>query len=554
MPSEYPFTEPSADLHTLLDTTARSILDAGTQCVYGVGLGVLAARLAHRLRAHWTWAPIALALLAPAHALLGASDVTLAVAALASCALGSRWHRRELDTGVDLARLAALRRTPLDLLRRTSSRIELQRRSARGPRGLLRHGELVIATDDRGHLVSIPFDGQHRATHALVVGATGSGKTVTQTAIASAAVANGMGVIVVDPKGDPHMRAQLRLAASHQGAELLEWTPAGGLVYNPYARGSDSEIADKVLAGERFTEPHYLRQAQRYMGHLVRSLRRAGLEVSLRRIVEHLEPQRLETLARTLPEPHAGATHSYLDSLSARQLRDLSGVRDRLAILTESDVGRWLDADAGGGAQFDLMGCVRDRAVVYFSLESDRRPLLSQMLGAAIIQDLQTTVAAMQAGPVATLALIDEFSAVAAEQVVRLFARARSAAVSIVLGTQELSDLRPPGRERLLEQILGNLAVLIAHRQVVPDSADLVTRLAGTRGAWRTSRHSDGRFTRTRRSERILEAERVMELAPGCAAILVLEDARPVRVARVLRRELGAAAERGVAREREASR
>jgi len=34
--------------------------------------------------------------------------------------------------------------------------------------------------------------------------------------------------------------------------------------------GSETEIADKALSGETFTEPHYLRQAQRYLGHAVR--------------------------------------------------------------------------------------------------------------------------------------------------------------------------------------------------------------------------------------------------------------------------------------------
>ena len=176
-------------------------------------------------------------------------------------------------------------------------------------------------------------------------------------------------------------------------------------------------------------------------------------------------------------------------------------MRDRLAILAESDVGPWLDPQTAGASRFDLLEAVRSRAVVYFSLESDSRPLLTQMLGAAIVQDLQTTVAALQKGPVPTLVVIDEFSAVAADQVVRLFGRARSAGFSLLLGTQELSDLRPPGRERLLEQVMGNLSVLIAHRQVVPSSAEMIASVAGTRGAWKVSRHSDGRTTRTRTSE-----------------------------------------------------
>ena len=342
-----------------------------------------------------------------------------------------------------------------------------------------------------------------------------------------------MAAVVLDPKGDRGMRERVRSAALESGRRFLEWTPDGDCVYNPFARGGASEIADKALAGEHFTEPHYLRQAQRYLGHVVRALRCAEREVSLQAIVEHLDPARLEALARALPQAEAGTTFAYLDSLSSRQQSDLAGVRDRLAIVTESDVGRWLDPDTVGAERFELLAAMRERAVVYFSLQSDRRPLLSQMLGAAIVQDLQTAMAASQARPVPTLVVIDEFSAIAAEQVVRLFGRARSAGFSLLLGTQELSDLRPPGRERLLEQVLGNLSVLIAHRQVVPSSAELISSVAGTRGAWRVSRHSDGRATRTRSREPVLDPGRVMSLGRGWAAVLVLEHGGSVRIARM---------------------
>ena len=109
------------------------------------------------------------------------------------------------------------------------------------------------------------------------------------------------------------------------------------------------------------------------------------------------------------------------------------------------------------------------------------------------MQDLQTVVSALQERPARCVVAIDEFSAIAAEHVAGLFARARSAGISLLLGTQELSDLRLPGREMLQEQVLGNLTSLIAHRQVVPASAELIARLAGSRGAWRTSVSSDGR-------------------------------------------------------------
>ena len=217
--------------------------------------------------------------------------------------------------------------------------------------------------------MSIPFGGSSGGTHTLVVGATGSGKTVTQTWMAVRAIERGMGAIVIDPKGDRGMHGEVRRAALAAGRPFLEWTPDGPSVYNPYARGSETEIADKALAGERFTEPHYLRQAQRYLGHVVRVLRNAECEVSLQGIVQHLDPARLERLARRLPEAEAQATHAYLDSLTSRQQSDLAGVRDRLAILAESDVGPWLDPRTTGAKQFDLLEAVRARAVVYFNLD-----------------------------------------------------------------------------------------------------------------------------------------------------------------------------------------
>jgi type IV secretory pathway TraG/TraD family ATPase VirD4 len=211
----------------------------------------------------------------------------------------------------------------------------------------------------------------------------------------------------------------------------------------------------------------------------------------------------------------------------------MAGVRDRLSILVESEVGRWLDPGQAQGRRFDLLAATRASAVVYFDLDADRRPLLTQMLGAAIVQDLQTTVAAMQADPRPTVVIIDEFSALAAEHVVRLFGRARSAGMSLVLSTQELADLRLPGREGVLDQVLGNLTTLLAHRQVVPTSAELICRLAGTKGVWRTSRQDRGRVTRTRSSEGILDPSQVMGLPPGWVAAITLGEGAGTRIGRV---------------------
>jgi hypothetical protein len=533
MPSSHVVHEGAVDplatvaefLHWLIATIVHLTL--------GLALGALAARLMCSRHLHWSWAAGALALLVMVSPSLAGWTSTLALAAVFATVRGRRWHREDLQAGGDLADLAGHRWAPPDLLRVLAGTLAMRVRERIGAQRWVRRGQLLLGVDESHRAVSIPFGGPSGGRHTLVLGATGSGKTVTQTWIAIRAIEQGMGAIVVDPKGDGGMREDVRHAALSAGRAFLEWTPGGGSVYNPYALGGASEIADKALAGEHFTEPHYLRQAQRYLGHVARVLRQSGTEVSLRAIVEHLDPERLELLARALPDAQAGATFAYLDSLSTRQRSELAGVRDRLAILAESDVGPWLDPQTPGADRFDLLSAVRRREVVYFKLESDRRPLLAQMLGAAIVQDLQTVVAALQGGPIPTLVVIDEFSAIAAERVVGLFSRARSAGFSLLLGTQELSDLRLAGRGGLLEQVLGNLSVLVAHRQVVPSSAELISNVAGTRGAWKVSRSSDGRSTCSRTREPLLDPQQVMNLGRGWGAVLVLGDGGRARIARI---------------------
>ena len=469
-----------------------------------------------------------------ARAVLGGGlTFTLGTAALCATVRGRRWHREDVEAGADLADVAAMRRGPLDALRLLVREVRTHWIPACS-QSWWRGDRLTVGCDRDGGAVTIPLGGVTGGTHTLVLGATRSGKTVTMTWLAVRAIERGMGAIVVDPKGDRDLRLQLRDAALTVGMQFLEWTPQGPSIYNPYARGSETEIADKALAGERFTEPHYLRQAQRYLGHEVRLLRKAGIEVSVKALVEHLDPSRLELLARRLPESQVQGAHDYLDSLTTRQHSDLTGVRDRLAIMAESDVGPWLDPETPDAPRLDLLEAAKTGAVVYFNLQADNRPLLARMLGAAIVGDLQAMVAALQGRPVPMLVAIDEFSAILPERVVGLFARAGGAGVSLVLGTQELADMRVPGREMLLEQIMGNLSVLVAHRQVVPDSAELLSSMTEARGVWRTSRHSDGRTTRTRDLDRALRAEQVTGLAQGWAAVIGLSEGGCVSVARML--------------------
>jgi len=499
----------------------------------GILLGWGVARLMRSRQLSWTWAAAALPVWLIVRPLFGSLGLTVGVAALAAASRGRRWRREDIEAGGDLAQVVRSFQGPLDAVREVSAQAAVRRMLSRGA-SWFKDDEVLIGQDVLdGGLVRIPLGGPAGGTHTLVLGAAGAGKTVTMTGVAVHGVEHGMGAVLLDPKGDPSMLEEARDVAEREERLFVHWTPEGSVVFNPYAHGSETEIADKLLAGERWSEPHYLRQAQRYIGHVVRVLRQAGVVVSLQSVVRCLDLYEFEALVRSLPEQRVEQVTAYLKSLDAAQQAGLSGVRDRLAVMAESDVGRWLDPQTPGVMSFDLLEMVKQRAVVYFSLEADRRPLLAQMLGAAIVGDLQSVQARLQGKRIPTLVVIDEFAALAAERVAGLFARARGAGMCLVLGTQEFADLRVAGRELLLEQVMGSLTSLISHRQMVPASATLIADVAGTQGAWTSTVHSDGRRMRTRGREYTVHPDEIKSLPRGHAVVIVPTGRRPVRITKI---------------------
>lgn len=453
-----------------------------------------------------------------------------------SCIAGMVLQSHDLIAGGDHAQAARARLGLIGAVQRVVRRVE----ALAQPQEWVRAGRLEVGRNEQGTAVTIPAGGQS-GSHTLLLGATGSGKTCGQAWIASRLIEHGHAAIAIDPKGDPMLAQELQRAAEAVGAPFLVWSPDGPLAYNPYARGSATEIADKALAGEVFTEPHYLRKAQRYLGHALRTMHAAGVEVTPASLMAHMDPGQLEQTAKLLPDDEKGAVREYLDSHSERSKNDLAGVRDRLSILAESDVARWLDP-AGAARTIDLEQQVRERAVVYFSLEADRRPLLAQMLASAIVGDLITLAAELQRSPVPTVLAIDEFSGVAASQVSRLFARARSAGMSLLLATQELADLRAAGHDALRDQVLGNVEALIAYRQNVPESAELVALTGGTRAVWVATQEVSPRLfregatgggSRTRGQELVVHPTRVKQLRTGEAVVVTPGSEQAPVVARM---------------------
>lgn len=322
------------------------------------------------------------------------------------------------------------------------------------------------------------------AAHGLIVGASGSGKTTSLLTLLTGAIKQGRAVVVLDLKGSPTVTSALKATAKAAGRPFHLWTLDGPGHWNPLALGNPTELKDKLISTESWTEPHYQRAAERYLQTALQvlALTEPDQSPSLERVVAMLEPKRLAASVGGLPAERAQRIREYLAGLTSDQRSAINGLATRLAVISESHTGAYLEPNGQG--TIDLATAIEEKHVVVFSLNASAYGKLSAQLAALVLQDLTLVAGHRLNDPDRELALIaiDEFSALDHSNIRGLFSRARDAKLSILLSTQELADLHiSPGLE---DQIVGSSGLTLAHRQNVPSSAEMIAKLAGTQTTW----------------------------------------------------------------------
>jgi conjugal transfer pilus assembly protein TraD len=398
----------------------------------------------------------------------------------------------------------------------------------------------VLGTDQDGAPVALTH--RQLEAHAVILGASGSGKTTTLLKILADQILSGRGVVAIDMKGSPAFAAALASAANEAGKPFFLWTPDGPSTWNPLAYGNPTQLKDKLIAMERFTEIHYQRAAERYLQNVLQALHRASPEraATLAEVVELMDPARLAGFLHRTPPEFADRVQRYLDEeLTPDQVSGIRGMATRLAIVTESQTGEFLGArgDASGaqglsGPGLDLPAALRGEQVVLFSLNASSYGKLAAQLEALVLRDLITVVGTRTSDPASRhpgMVALDEFSASEDDQVVHLQARCRESGVGFAVASQEPTDFERVSRG-LLDQVLGNTAVKIAHRLDVPRSAQLVADLAGTETVWEETHQLEqhpllgarrsGRST-ARQVERYLVHPNVIKSLPTGRAVVI---------------------------------
>src|SRR5205085_875894 len=108
--------------------------------------------------------------------------------------------------------------------------------------------------------------------------------------------------------------------------------------------------------------------------------------------------KRLRQALKYVPPDTAQRVGSYISSLNRDQQSAVSGLQSRLALISESTAGQYLQP---GEYEIDLRRVLSgdERELVLFSLNSSRYGKLAAQIAALVIQDLTTIAGYRQSIP-----------------------------------------------------------------------------------------------------------------------------------------------------------
>jgi hypothetical protein len=513
----------------------------------GAALGLFLAVLLRNRRLAWTWSFFTLApcAIAAGVAALGPLGLGAALAlvsftlALALTAVYSALHMRLQDrrAGGDRQIAAGAHRGVLDGLRRW-----LAVRGQRGDRVLL--DGLPIGRTPRGELACVPRGGARSGCHVLIPGASGAGKTTSLAALLVEYVArSGFGAVVLEAKTDAALLSAAESAAAARGVPFRLVSPQGPNGYDPLAKGSVDERSERLVAAQTWGSEDadfYRQAASPFLRLVLRVLDLGGAPVTLARVVEHCDPDELVNAAMEgTPPPLAEEVHRAVEGLRADEKRAIAGMQARLRNLASSEFARaWLDPLRPGVHTVELREAVERREVVYFRLDTDRTGTVGRAIAQMALLDLGAVASDLMDAGEGTFIGIDEFGALEAPALERLYARGRAAGFSVAVGTQTLADLRAAGTA-VRERIGATISAVLCHRLGGQDDAQWISQLIGTVPTWESTIRTDrwglptDEGTRTRGHRFEVNPADLQRLNRGEAYVARLDRASASRSARV---------------------
>lgn len=323
--------------------------------------------------------------------------------------------------------------------------------------------------------------------HTLVLGTTGSGKTVTVSNIVESAINRGLPLIYIDGKGDYDLACRVARYGQERDRPVSVFAMKGeSIAYNPLATGGFTSKKDRIIELREWSEEHYKKLAEGYLQCVFKVMEQCNIPCNLTSLSENLDLKKLKSLVRQ-HEANIPNAQKLMDELNNQDQasKSIESLVAEIRNFTTSEIGTLFEMEEGKPV-LTLDQVIKDNGIAYFCLPALEFPSMSQTLGRLVINDLKATMAQqLSQGQKNTVYVVfDEFSVFAGEQVLNVINMGRSAGIHAVLSTQSLSDIasgRKENANHFINQVVGNCNNFILHRQNSAEDAEKLASMLGTR-------------------------------------------------------------------------
>lgn len=323
---------------------------------------------------------------------------------------------------------------------------------------------------------------------ALVLGTTGSGKTITLRRFYQRAITKGYPLIIVDGKPAEDNIAWVKDLAERCGRQFYGFNCDEFAHYDSLSNGDCSELKDKIISLKDQWESDYYRSiAEDYLQTTFSILLQLGVPFDLKQVASCLDIDELRNVCRSLKNREL---LNRVELLQKYDLKDITGLRAHLNILVHSELGRYFELN---DQAFSLQSIIKENAIVYFALPALRYPSFSKVLGKFVINDIKSTIERNESNK-RVFMVFDEFSVFAGDQVLNLVNMGRAKGVHAVFGTQGVADLSAVNNNFKL-QMLNCANTIICHRLNDQESAETIAGWMGTKNSFNLTVQYDAKNT-----------------------------------------------------------
>ena len=408
-------------------------------------------------------------------------------------------------------------------------------------------GEVVVERCWPDDLPYVPLSGDERrgrvprgeGRHILVLGGTGSGKTVSADRIALARVlVDRVPALVLDPKGDPRLLHDLASLANAVGRPFIVFDPMDPESdrWDPLWSAEPGRTVARIVSPLQTSEPYYADTLRIHLGVVAEALELLGLwPVSMPLLLEAAQAEQFAAIQRhvraTLGPPdllrRVEQQAAFLSTASNR--RDIASGAGRLRVVVGTSWREVLSPRSDGRA-VQLPRALRAGAIVLWRTWVEDLPDEAEAITALALADIVAAAKELR-GETEWLVLLDEFGSVmegnASRGALGVLGRARSSGGQAIVVTQSAADIpTATGDPSLRESLTDNFSAFVIHRQTSSESREWVAKLLGTRELWQSTdrtggggRYAEGAGSRRRVREFLMRPDQLKNLGVGEACV-----------------------------------